>query len=212
MHFFHHQLDHFCQEAGFPDPARLRDEYDRLFPESRDSALNQDPATRDYVQHQVIPHKQAVYAAGMELAERMVVPDNWAWQLAKHDLSKLSVAELTGYVPYSFKDRASNPPAVTQAFELAFLHHKHHNAHHAGHWISVSSKGKVQPLPIPRRYLVEMLADWLGASRTYSTKPKASIQPWLDRSLPGLILHPDSRAELRTILTEAGYDASPLDA
>ncbi|RMG75343.1 MAG: hypothetical protein D6722_01280 [Bacteroidetes bacterium] len=208
MHFFHHQLDRFCQQAGYPDPARLRDELDRLFPETRDSDLNRDPAVQAYVADQVIPHKLAVYAAGMSLAERLTVPDDWAWQLARHDLSKLSVLELTGYVAYNFKDRASNPPAVKQAFAVAFLHHKHHNAHHSGHWLSLSSSGSVQALPMPRRYLVEMLADWMGASLSYSGN--SDIQPWLDRSLPGLVLHPDSRRDLAQILREAGYDPRGL--
>lgn len=138
-----------------------------------------------YFQNVVIPHKINVFYAGIELlkndrielfltaGEREKVRENLYW----HDLSKFCADEAFGYAQHDFK----NPnPKTREAFELAWHHHKMNNPHHPEHWMNPNRSGQLEPLEIPNIYLIEMLADWIGAGRTYGS----TLVEWLPNNLP----------------------------
>ncbi len=56
-------------------------------------------------------------------------------------------------------------------FEIAWLHHQRRNLHHWQYWVNWKRKGYEFPVPIPKRYLKEMLADWRAMSRTKHNDP-----------------------------------------
>jgi Family of unknown function (DUF5662) len=59
----------------------------------------------------------------------------------------------------------------------------------------VDPKNK-QALPMPRKYLLEMVCDWRSFSRRWGRRVKAST---MDLS-GNIILHPDTKKELEVIL------------
>lgn len=124
--------------------------------------------------------------------------------LREHDRSKLTIAEFPHYVRQFHGDKAD-----PDGFALAFAHHVHCNAHHWQHWIV--PQGFTYPescLRMPRRYIREMVADWLGASRTYTGS--WDMTEWLYKNLGNVKLHPTTWSSLAATLTEIGYDGNGL--
>ena len=56
-------------------------------------------------------------------------------------------------------------------YSAAWLHHKGRNKHHFEYWVDFSMKSKLpgclMPIRMPDRYIAEMVADRVAASRTY---------------------------------------------
>ncbi|WP_155300581.1 DUF5662 family protein [Deinococcus kurensis] len=136
-------------------------------------------------------HKRYVYAAGRKLGVSR-------WQLLVHDLSKFTPAELPHYARQFFmKPTVAN----RDAFAAAWLHHQNTNPHHweywvprTGHTLSLGSSQSAA-MPMPRRYVNEMVADWLGAGRAYEGRYPDSLDgwTWLHANLPKMTLHPMTR-------------------
>jgi hypothetical protein len=118
-------------------------------------------------------------------------------QLSVHDLSKLDDEELMPYAMKFYGDDDSK-------FELAWLHHVHNNPHHWNYWIMPMSN---KVFPMTPFYALEMVADWLGASRAYTGT--WDMTDWLKDnytlkkgySTP-IVLHPDTREFVDRVLIE----------
>lgn len=137
-----------------------------------------------YFTDKVIPHKIAVYQAGLELSrqdwfktyikgdEKEVYLNNiWI-----HDMSKFSANEALGYAMYDF----SNPSDGSKAgFERAWHHHKMNNPHHPEYWLNPNRSGELEPIQMPALYVIEMIADWIGAGKTYGS----NLEEWLPKNL-----------------------------
>lgn len=145
-----------------------------------------------------VRHKVFVFRAGLRTGAPI-------WQLVTHDTSKFSRAEAPHYGRQFFGDKGD-----PEGFGRAWLHHQNHNPHHWEYWIPRTGHnrggdgGDGEPLPMPERYVREMVADWLGASRAYEGAWPASREswPWLQKNLPGLRLHPETRASVERVLNE----------
>jgi hypothetical protein len=140
-------------------------------------------------------HKYFVLLAGLRLGG---VP---LWRLLIHDWHKFTPAELPHYNRQFFGDK-SDP----QGFAYAWLSHQNRGRHHWEHWYTRSdhSRGGACEgwLPMPETYVREMVADWLGAARTYSHSD--DVQPWLDQNYHKMKLHPLTVERLRAVLSEIG--------
>ncbi|WP_080846507.1 DUF5662 family protein [Cytobacillus gottheilii] len=110
-----------------------------------------------------------------------------------HDLSKFSPKEFFPYAKKFFSDGELNQEDEMK-WKYAWLHHQHKNKHHAEYWV-VDPQNKTA-LPMPKKYLIEMVCDWRSFSRSWGRKVKPST---VDPSAR-LVLHPDSRKELEIIL------------
>lgn len=110
-----------------------------------------------------------------------------------HDLSKLTPKEFFPYTKKFFLNEKLSPEAELQ-WKYAWLNHQHKNKHHWEYWM-VDPK-KQLALPMPRKYLIEMVCDWRSFSRKWGRKVKASTLDLTDK----IILHPESRRELEIIL------------
>ena len=125
-------------------------------------------------------------------------------QIAAHDVSKLSEEEFDHYARQYCGDRG-NP----SGYARAWLHHIHNNPHHWQYWMfsdGYMPKGSDVVdgmVPMPEKYLREMVADWLGASLTYTKS--ADMTKWLTENLPKIKLHPDTLSRLLVVLGEIGY-------
>lgn len=101
------------------------------------------------------------------------------WRLIKHDFSKLLYSEAVAYARH-FYGKCNN----TEEFSRAWLHHQNCNDHHWEYWISRSGHNDSAiggPIDMPTDAIIEMVADWMGASRAYTGKwPTADNWKWFD--------------------------------
>ncbi|WP_428664413.1 DUF5662 family protein [Runella sp.] len=160
----------------------------------------------------VIPHKIEVRKAGLELLEHnwfvkllslsdYSVSENpvetFKYNLFIHDLSKFSLNEAYGYAIHDFK----NPEPTLSIFKNAWHHHKINNPHHPEYWFDVGRDGKTTPLPMPGIYVAEMVADWMGASRSYGQ----NLEEWLSKNVSQYLFHPYTATLLHNCLSEMGF-------
>ncbi len=88
-----------------------------------------------------------------------------------HDLSKYSPAEfLVGARYYQGNRSPNNAEREAIGYSSAWLHHKGRNKHHYEYWIDYSTRdvpGGMAPVPMPYKYIVEMIMDRIAASKVY---------------------------------------------
>lgn len=126
-----------------------------------------------------------------------------------HDLSKFFPQEWFPYV-HSFYNRdgskrnvrnadgSYDPTKVSREFDYAWKSHQLHNAHHWQHWVLINDEDDTYPLPIPDKYIREMVADWIGAG--IAIAGRADPAPWYERNKYKMILHDESRAKIERLL------------
>ena len=122
-----------------------------------------------------------------------------------HDLSKYSPTEFRVGARYYQGNRSPN--AVERAekgYSEAWIHHKGRNPHHYEYWTDLSKEtGRYESVPVPRKYLVEMIMDRRAACMVYEGDKytPASALNYLNRSLEKNLLHPRTLQELTYLLT-----------
>ena len=158
-----------------------------------------------YFEEKVVPHKVAVYQAGIGLIEEdwfdflKVSKDMFRYNLFVHDLSKFSAAEAFGYAMHDFK----NPkPETKEQFERSWHHHKMNNPHHPEYWLNPNRKGKLEVLEMPNIYLAEMIADWIGAGKTYNTP----LKEWVVDNFGKFVFGKETGRKAYFILSNLGID------
>ena len=122
-----------------------------------------------------------------------------------HDLSKYSPVEFLTGVKYYQGTRSPNiAEREEKGWSEAWMHHKGRNRHHWEYWTDLDTKTKTyQPVPMPKKYLAEMVADRIAACKPYQGKnyTDASALSYLERSNEARLLHPQTLRELRFLLT-----------
>ena len=153
----------------------------------------------------VLAHKWWVFLAGIRVGAPL-------WRLVIHDWSKFTPAEWGPYVRQFFSPsgerRMVREPdgryrihTASDEFQLAWLHHQR-NRHHWQAWISIEDGGELRPLPMPRSYVLEMVADWMGAGRAITGRWEA--REWYDRKKGRMVLHPETCARVEALLNAKG--------
>lgn len=110
----------------------------------------------------LLKHKWYVFLAGCLYTK---TPLN---QLIIHDWSKFTPVEFNCY-----RKKHQKLPFDQLDMETAWLNHQNHNHHHWEYWLSRTGHGnegvsiRETPIEMPEKYIREMVADWLAASRTY---------------------------------------------
>lgn len=135
------------------------------------------------------------------------------WLGIIHDWSKLTPGEWVPYTEYFYGEgseerREANKNSKPEdtgdvEFDAAWLHHIHWNKHHWQHYILSNDDGPVYCLPMPEKYLKEMLADWVGAGMAISGRKDAA--PWYLKNKDKIKLHKDSRRLAEEIMGVESY-------
>ena len=104
------------------------------------------------------------------------------WQGLIHDMSKYSPVEFRAGARYYQGDRSpNNKEREVTGVSPAWLHHKGRNKHHFEYWIdySVGAKTMIAGAPMPRRYVAEMVADRIAASKVYLRGDYSDLSPYV---------------------------------
>lgn len=146
---------------------------------------------RVYIKY-IMQHKWYVILAG----RRIGVPLR---RLLVHDLSKFRLSEWKAYRNRFYAPDGSEWCNKTPEFDVAWLMHQRRNPHHWQYWVLVSDHGKLKPLVMPRKYVLEMVADWMGAGKAVTGK--WDYQEWYRTNKEYMLLHPQTRELVEEILS-----------
>ena len=126
------------------------------------------------------------------------------WQGITHDLSKYSPVEFWNGARYYQGNKSPNTAERDdKGFSESWMHHKGCNRHHFEYWTDMNRQTRnYETLPMPRKYLVEMVMDRRAACMTYQGKAYKddSALIYFDNSREKMLMHPQTFQELRHIL------------
>lgn len=123
-----------------------------------------------------------------------------------HDMSKYAPTEFLVGCRYYQGDRSpNNAEREATGVSRSWLHHKGRNRHHFEHWVdySLDKEHVIMGVQMPRRYVAEMVADRISASRIYLGENYDKTQPlaYFLKSKEALwFIHPQTKKELEGIL------------
>ena len=125
-----------------------------------------------------------------------------------HDLSKFTPTEFIEGVKY-YTDGKKSPISTRKkevGYSNAWLHHKGRNKHHYEYWIDYNSRAKAEdimiPVPMPKKYIAEMVMDRIAASKVYMGKNYTDASPleYYYRGTDKAPIHEETRRILLDIL------------
>jgi hypothetical protein len=141
----------------------------------------------------VARHKWFVFRAGLKTGAPL-------WRLVIHDWSKLTPAEWGPYVRTFYAKHKARPGE----FDKAWLHHQHRNPHHWQHWLLREDDGDLKVLPMPEKFVREMVADWMGAGRAITGQWGAT--DWYLANFGRIVLDPETRKQVHELLGLKSHD------
>ena len=126
------------------------------------------------------------------------------WQGVVHDLSKYTPSEfLVGCKYYQGNRSPNNAEREDTGVSTAWLHHKGRNKHHWEYWVDWdSSNGEYILTKIPLKYMKEMYADMIGASKAYNKDKFDVREPYKYFLNSKIIMEQKSWSWLRNKLEE----------
>lgn len=129
-----------------------------------------------------------------------------------HDLSKYSPTEFRVGVKYYQGNRSpNNAEREDIGYSSAWLHHKGRNRHHYEYWIDYGLEAGPNcmiPVPMPDKYIAEMIMDRIAASKVYRGADYVNSDP-LDYLLKGkeiIPMHPETLEKLERMLRILAVD------
>lgn len=110
------------------------------------------------------------------------------WQGITHDLSKFSFTEFSRATKY-WDDKMSSLANECRilGYSQTFLHHRGRNPHHYEYWIHSLDNGGI-PAKMPKKYVLELICDYLAAAKTYGADPRREYTWWLKQQ-PHMKIH-----------------------
>ena len=126
------------------------------------------------------------------------------WQGLTHDLSKYMPTEFRVGAKYFQGNRSPNgAERDDKGYSEAWMHHKGRNRHHWEYWTDMSPVTKrYESIPMPRKYLVEMVMDRIAACKTYRKDDydDGAALDYLQRSRERTLMHTDTLRQLEFLL------------
>ena len=135
------------------------------------------------------------------------------WHGVVHDMSKFLPNEFFPYVNFFYgkdskqESRESRYQSINSAqryFQRAWQKHLMRNKHHWQNWLNVQDAGTQVVLEMPKKHVVEMVCDWIGAGRAQgyynSEKPMEEVNNWYAKNFKRITLHPSTQFLVEEIL------------
>ncbi len=121
-----------------------------------------------------------------------------------HDLSKYSPGEFLYGIRYYRGDRSPNEGERDDyGYSKAWMHHKGRNKHHFEYWTDYNIEaGKVMPVKMPLKYVIEMFCDRVAAGKVYKGKDYTDSSPYeyFDKGRSRRTIHPETSDFLEKLL------------
>ena len=117
------------------------------------------------------------------------------WQGIMHDMSKYSLAELLICKYYSGSRSPHQNAREVLGYSPSWIHHYHVNKHHFQYWWDEDENGKIIPMKMPYKYVIESFCDMLGASKAYNPEnwePTMLLNYWQTKCVGKRIMHEKS--------------------
>lgn len=110
------------------------------------------------------------------------------WQGITHDLSKFLPSEFIEYSKYFASGKKTD-------IEYKWLDHLHRNKHHWQYWILLDNEGGQRALEMPKKYILEMISDWLSVAVIEHGNRGAIdwVKNWYNNRKDKMIIHPKSK-------------------
>lgn len=130
-----------------------------------------------------------------------------------HDMSKFNPIEFFESVKFYQGDKSPIPEIKkVNTVSYAWQHHKGRNPHHYEYWTDHYDDGSRVCHKIPYKYLMELLADWFAAGKTYALNagknfsPKDEYEWWLKKKEnPNLAIHPATMEFIDMFMYDAQF-------
>ena len=126
-----------------------------------------------------------------------------------HDLSKFSPTELKESIKFYQKGKSSPIPIIKQqnGFSLAWQHHKGRNKHHYEYWTDNYDNGTTT-IKMPYKYVLELVADYLAAAKTYNGKNFTIQQEinWWNQNKNNKLIHKETKLLISYIFDTINTD------
>lgn len=130
-----------------------------------------------------------------------------------HDMSKYSPTEFKVGMQYYQGDRSpNNAEREVLGYSNAWLHHKGRNRHHYEYWIDycyVGGEVTMGPVPMPKRYIAEMIMDRIAACKVYMGDKYTDASPleyYMRGTANDKFIHPETREILERMLKMLAED------
>lgn len=162
----------------------------------------------------VLIHKYFVFVAGLKTKAPL-------WLLIIHDWSKFLPDEFIPYADY-FNNKSKQEQEYIDAFRLysiaelapfghftkdrfnvAWLYHQRRQPHHWQYWFLMQDNDHDFPLPMPEKYIREMVADWAGAGRAITGKWE--VAAWYENNKEKIIIHTETRRLVESLLLDTEF-------
>ena len=123
-----------------------------------------------------------------------------------HDLSKYSPTEfLVGAKYYQGTRSPNNAEREETGLSTSWLHHKGRNKHHFEYWVDygIGAEHVLAGMPMPRKYIAEMIMDRISESRVYSPQGYTDASPlaYYEKGKEKLwFIHEDTKEQLEYLL------------
>jgi hypothetical protein len=147
-------------------------------------------------------HKWFVYAAGMHIEASPFL-------CLIHDLSKFRLSEWIPYARCFYAPDGTKQYQEDINFNQAWNAHQKRNKHHWQYWLLFADRGDLVVLPMPVKYVYEMVADWMGAGRAITGRWKTDgndgeweVQAWYETNKQNMQLHSYTRSLVEAILNK----------
>ena len=130
------------------------------------------------------------------------------WQGIVHDLSKFSPIEFFESVKFYQGGKSSPITAAkkAQGYSEAWQHHKGRNKHHYEYWTDNYDAGTTC-IKMPYKYVLELVADYLAAGRTYKGKGFTFVDEyeWWMKCKDYKKIHKDTKDLITQMLYNLAY-------
>lgn len=127
------------------------------------------------------------------------------WQGLTHDLSKYSPTEfLVGARLWTGVRSPNSAEREEKGYSESWMHHKGRNKHHYEYWTDLSPVSKrYESVPMPRKYLAEMVMDRIAACKVYQGANYTENSPlqYFLKSRERAFMCDQLRSELEYLLT-----------
>ena len=113
-----------------------------------------------------------------------------------HDLSKYSPKEMSIVKYYTGKKSPHQVCREEIGYSPCWIYHYHRNKHHFQFWWDEDEEGKIIPIKMPYKYVIESFCDMVGASKAYAQKnwePKMVWDYWQAKCVGKRIMNKESQ-------------------